>query len=59
MFTATEAEHQILDSGAVLVIASGPDAPHAGLPMIDVDDLVTATEGAPHRSTWDRTTSPC
>jgi len=38
-FTATEADHQFLDSGARLVVNTGPDAPNAGLPTIAVSDL--------------------
>jgi long-chain acyl-CoA synthetase len=38
-FTATEADHQLTDSRARLVVNAGPDAPDAGLPAITVDDL--------------------
>lgn len=38
-FTAREAEHQLVDSGARLLVNLGPDAPHGGLPTIAVDDL--------------------
>ncbi len=38
-FTETEADHQFLDSGARLVVNTGPDAPNAGLPTIAVSDL--------------------
>lgn len=38
-FTATEADHQLVDSGARLVVNTGPDAPDAGLPAIAVSDL--------------------
>lgn len=42
-FTHTEAEHQINDAGAVLVVNAGPDAPAAGRPSIGVDDLTMAS----------------
>ncbi|GLB65540.1 long-chain-fatty-acid--CoA ligase [Dietzia sp. NCCP-2495] len=42
-FTASEADHQISDAGAVLVVNAGPDAPDAGRPSIGVDDLRTST----------------
>ncbi|MTV24083.1 long-chain fatty acid--CoA ligase [Nitriliruptoraceae bacterium ZYF776] len=38
-FTAREAEHQLADSGAALVVTAGPDAPDGGLPAIAVDEL--------------------
>ncbi|MFI5429417.1 class I adenylate-forming enzyme family protein [Aeromicrobium sp. UC242_57] len=41
VFTASEADHQIIDSGAALVINAGPEAPTAGRPAIAVDDLAT------------------
>jgi long-chain acyl-CoA synthetase len=43
-FTATEAAHQLTDSGARLVINAGPDAPDAGLPSIAVDHLEHARD---------------
>ncbi|MET8249070.1 AMP-binding protein [Streptomyces sp. NPDC005202] len=39
VFTAHEAEYQLRDSGAVLVVNSGPEAPSAGLPSIAVEEL--------------------
>lgn len=45
-FTASEADHQIVDADAVLVVNSGPDAPDAGRPSIGVDDLQLSS-GAP------------
>ncbi|RNL62100.1 AMP-dependent synthetase [Nocardioides marmoriginsengisoli] len=39
--TAGEADHQIADSGAALVINLGPDAPRAGRTALAVDDLAT------------------
>lgn len=44
VFTATEATHQMLDSGAALVLTSGPETPDAGLPTITVDELASAPE---------------
>ncbi|MFD5811951.1 MULTISPECIES: class I adenylate-forming enzyme family protein [Rhodococcus] len=41
-FTATEAEYQIDDAGAVLVLGAGPDTPSGGRPLIHVDDMATA-----------------
>lgn len=38
-FTPAEAEHQINDAHAALVVNAGPDAPSAGRPAIGVDDL--------------------
>ncbi|MEU5846180.1 class I adenylate-forming enzyme family protein [Saccharopolyspora shandongensis] len=38
-FTANEAEFQLIDSGAKLVVNAGPGAPAGGLPSIAVDDL--------------------
>ncbi len=38
-FTSREAEHQLVDSGARLLVNLGPEAPHGGLPTIAVDDL--------------------
>ena len=39
MFTANEADYQISDSGARLVITGGPDAPSGGRQALSVDDL--------------------
>ncbi|SDC90620.1 class I adenylate-forming enzyme family protein [Rhodococcus tukisamuensis] len=39
MFTATEADYQIADAHAVIVVNAGPDAPHGGRPSISVQDL--------------------
>ncbi len=44
-FTAAEADHQINDAGAVLVVNAGPDAPTGGRPTIAVDDLPAAGGG--------------
>lgn len=40
-FTATEADFQMADSDAKLVINAGPDSPDGGLPTIHVADLAT------------------
>ena len=40
-FTSAEADHQIADSGAVLVVNEGPDAPTGGRPVIHVADMIT------------------
>lgn len=45
VFTATEAQHQITDSGASLVITMGLDAPSAGRATLSVDELATTTGG--------------
>jgi acyl-CoA synthetase (AMP-forming)/AMP-acid ligase II len=39
VFTANEAEYQITDADAVVVVNAGPDAPTAGRPSIAVADL--------------------
>jgi long-chain acyl-CoA synthetase len=39
VFTATEADYQIHDADAVVVVNAGPDAPNGGRPSIAVDDL--------------------
>jgi long-chain acyl-CoA synthetase len=39
VFTANEADYQIADSGAVLVVNEGPQAPNGGRPAIAVDEL--------------------
>lgn len=41
-FTAAEADYQIDDAGAVLVLVAGPESPSAGRPVIHVDDMVAA-----------------
>ncbi len=41
-FTAAEADYQIDDAGAVLVLGAGPESPSAGRPVIHVDDMVAA-----------------
>lgn len=38
-FTEHEAEYQLRDAGAALVLNSGPDAPCAGLPTIHVNEM--------------------
>ena len=38
-FTATEAEHQIADSGARLIVNAGSASPTGGLRAIEVDDI--------------------
>lgn len=45
-FTETEAEYQIIDSGACLVLNSGPSAPSGGRPALSVDDLRTEPDPA-------------
>jgi acyl-CoA synthetase (AMP-forming)/AMP-acid ligase II len=40
-FTATEADFQINDSGARLIVNAGPDSPTGGLRAIGVDDIKT------------------
>jgi len=44
-FTAAEAEYQINDCNAHLVINESPDAPSAGRPTIHVDELVSPGPG--------------
>ncbi|MDP5184223.1 AMP-binding protein [Blastococcus sp. BMG 814] len=46
-FTASEADHQITDSGAVVVVNGGPAAPTGGRTAIHVGDMRTADSGAP------------
>ena len=41
-FTAAEAEHQITDANAALVVNAGPGAPTGGRKSIGVDELITA-----------------
>lgn len=43
-FTHDEAEHQIADAGAVLVVNLGSAAPTGGLPALSVDDLAERPE---------------
>ncbi|MFE7419860.1 class I adenylate-forming enzyme family protein [Rhodococcus sp. NPDC057529] len=43
-FTATEAEYQIADAAAVLVVNEGPDAPTGGRPTIAVDDMAVTPD---------------
>jgi long-chain acyl-CoA synthetase len=45
VFTAHEADYQIEDSGARIVVNLEPDAPTAGRPAIHVDDMRTARHG--------------
>lgn len=45
VFTANEAEYQLRDSGAAIVVNGGPEAPSAGLPSIAVGDLRVAPVG--------------
>ncbi|MGY2085056.1 class I adenylate-forming enzyme family protein [Blastococcus sp. SYSU DS0539] len=50
VFTATEADHQITDAGATVVLNSGPGAPDGGRPAIHVGDMRVepmGTESAP------------
>ncbi|WP_432168336.1 class I adenylate-forming enzyme family protein [Streptomyces sp. bgisy031] len=46
VFTAHEAEYQIADAGAVLVVKTGPDAPDGGRCAITVDELRRTPQGA-------------
>lgn len=43
-FTEQEAEYQLRDSRAALVLNTGPDAPSAGLPAIHVDRMRAVSE---------------
>ncbi len=45
MFTAHEADYQIIDAGAAVVVNAGPDAPNGGRPSIAVDDLRRTRRG--------------
>ncbi len=47
-FTANEAEYQLRDADAVLVVTAGPDTPTAGLPSIPVDALRAEPGGGHH-----------
>jgi long-chain acyl-CoA synthetase len=44
-FTATEADYQIGDADAAVVVNSGPDAPNGGRPAIAVDTLRRTRRG--------------
>lgn len=44
-FTHDEAEHQIVDADATLVVNLGPDAPTGGRPSLGIDDLCEGPEG--------------
>lgn len=46
-FTASEAEHQIADSGATVVVNQGPEAPSAGRATIYVQEMRTSAIGEP------------
>lgn len=46
-FTATEAGHQVEDSGAVVVLTSDPAARFASATTLDVADLATVPSGVP------------
>ena len=46
-FTASEAEHQIGDSGAAVVVNEGPQAPSAGRSVIHVEDMRASATGVP------------
>jgi len=45
VFTATEADYQITDAAASVVVNTGPDAPDGGRPSIAVDDLRRTRHG--------------
>jgi long-chain acyl-CoA synthetase len=47
VFTSREADHQIEDSGAALVVNLGPDAPTGGRTAIYVDEMRTERRGDP------------
>jgi acyl-CoA synthetase (AMP-forming)/AMP-acid ligase II len=47
VFTANEADYQIRDADAVLVVNAGPESPDGGRPTIAVDDLRRTPTGAP------------
>ncbi|TQN43387.1 acyl-CoA synthetase (AMP-forming)/AMP-acid ligase II [Blastococcus colisei] len=49
VFTRSEAEHQIADSGALVVVNLGPEAPTGGRPAVHVRDMRVAAGGAPLR----------
>jgi long-chain acyl-CoA synthetase len=49
VFTASEADHQIADSGAAVVVNQGPGAPTGGRPVIHVQDMRTSSAGTPVR----------
>jgi acyl-CoA synthetase (AMP-forming)/AMP-acid ligase II len=45
MFTAHEADYQINDADAAVVVNAGPDAPNGGRPSVAVDDLRRTRRG--------------
>ena len=45
VFTPHEADYQIGDADCAVVVNAGPDAPHAGRPTINVDDLRRTPRG--------------
>jgi long-chain acyl-CoA synthetase len=45
MFTSHEADYQINDAGAAVVVNAGPDAPNGGCPSIGVDHLRRTSRG--------------
>ena len=47
VFTANEADYQIADSCAALVLNLGPEAPTGGREVIHVDDMRTTRRGGP------------
>jgi long-chain acyl-CoA synthetase len=47
VFTAHEADYQIADSGAALVLNEGPHAPAGGCPALAVEDMTTVPVGEP------------
>ena len=47
VFTASEADYQIGDADAVLVVNAGPENPDGGRPTIAVDDLRRTPTGTP------------
>ncbi len=55
-FTATEADYQISDADAAVVVNSGPDAPNGGRPAIAVDTLRRTRRG--ERALADPATKP-
>lgn len=47
VFTASEADYQIQDANAAVVLNAGPEAPTGGRPAIHVGDMRTACTGEP------------
>ncbi|MFE4499535.1 class I adenylate-forming enzyme family protein [Rhodococcus sp. NPDC056743] len=47
MFTANEADFQIMDSGAQLVVTAGVDSPNGGRAVLCVDDLAVEPPSVP------------